>query len=91
MKSINPENFKVVDTISLANRPTNLFRGSDDKENKLDKFRKISELQDVMYAQSLWCFDLFAGMDTSGKDSLILRSLIKGVEVYSFKTLTRLS
>jgi hypothetical protein len=40
MKSINPENFKVVDTISLANRPTNLFRGSDDKENKLDKFRK---------------------------------------------------
>jgi hypothetical protein len=37
-----------------------------------------------MYAQSLWCFDLFAGMDTSGKDSLIqegFKSLIKGVGV----------
>jgi hypothetical protein len=51
MKSINPENFKVVDTISLANRPTNLFNeaSDDDKENKLDKVQqKLSELQDVM-------------------------------------------
>jgi PPK2 family polyphosphate:nucleotide phosphotransferase len=94
MKSINPENFKVVDTISLANRPTNLFNeaSDDDKENKLDKVqKKLSELQDVMYAHNRYgVLICLQGMDTSGKDSLI-REVFKefnprGVEVYSFKT-----
>jgi PPK2 family polyphosphate:nucleotide phosphotransferase len=94
MKSINPENFKVVDTISLANRPTNLFNeaSDDDKENKLDKVQqKLSELQDVMYAHNRYgVLICLQGMDTSGKDSLI-REVFKefnprGVEVYSFKT-----
>jgi PPK2 family polyphosphate:nucleotide phosphotransferase len=94
MKSINPENFKVVDTISLANRPTNLFNeaSDDDKENKLDKVQqKLSELQDVMYAHNRYgVLICLQGMDTSGKDSLI-REVFKefnprGAEVYSFKT-----
>jgi PPK2 family polyphosphate:nucleotide phosphotransferase len=94
MKSINPENFKVVDTIALANIPTNLFNeaSDDDKENKLDKVQeKLSELQDVMYAHNRYgVLICLQGMDTSGKDSLI-REVFKefnprGVEVYSFKT-----
>jgi PPK2 family polyphosphate:nucleotide phosphotransferase len=94
MKSINPENFKVTDTIVLANRPTNLFNeaSDDDKENKLDKVqKKLSELQDVMYAHNRYgVLICLQGMDTSGKDSLI-REVFKefnprGVEVYSFKT-----
>jgi hypothetical protein len=42
MKSINPDNFKVVDSIALAKIPTNLFNeaSEDDKENKLDKVQK---------------------------------------------------
>lgn len=94
MKSINPENFKVVDTITLANRPTNLFNeaSDDDKENKLDKVqKKLSELQDVMYAHNRYgVLICLQGMDTSGKDSLI-REVFKefnprGVVVHSFKT-----
>jgi len=94
MKSINPENFKVVDTIALDNIPTNLFNeaSDDDKENKLDKVQeKLSELQDVMYAHNRYgVLICLQGMDTSGKDSLI-REVFKefnprGVEVYSFKT-----
>ncbi|MBC5841224.1 polyphosphate kinase 2 family protein [Flavobacterium sp. F-380] len=94
MKSINPENFKVVDTITLANRPTNLFNeaSDDDKENKLDKVqKKLSELQDVMYAHNRYgVLICLQGMDTSGKDSLI-REVFKefnprGVLVHSFKT-----
>ena len=94
MKSINPENFKVVDTITLANRPTNLFNeaSDDDKENKLDKVqKKLSELQDIMYAHNRYgVLICLQGMDTSGKDSLI-REVFKefnprGVLVHSFKT-----
>ena len=94
MKSINPENFKVVDTITLANRPTNLFNeaSDDDKENKLDKVqKKLSELQDIMYAHNRYgVLICLQGMDTSGKDSLI-REVFKefnprGVVVHSFKT-----
>lgn len=94
MKSINPENFKVVDIIALATIPTNLFNeaSDDDKENKLDKVqKKLSDLQDVMYAHNRYSVLIcLQGMDTSGKDSLV-REVFKefnprGVEVYSFKT-----
>jgi PPK2 family polyphosphate:nucleotide phosphotransferase len=94
MKSINPENFKVVAPITLSKIPTNLFNeaSDDDKENKLDKVqKKLSELQDIMYAHNRYgVLICLQGMDTSGKDSLI-REVFKefnprGVEVYSFKT-----
>lgn len=94
MKSINPENFKVVDSITLSKIPTNLFNeaSDDDKENKLDKIqKKLSELQDVMYAHNRYgVLICLQGMDTSGKDSLI-REVFKefnprGVVVSSFKT-----
>jgi PPK2 family polyphosphate:nucleotide phosphotransferase len=94
MKSINPENFKVVGPIDLSKIPTNLFNeaSDDDKENKLDKVqKKLSELQDIMYAHNRYgVLICLQGMDTSGKDSLI-REVFKefnprGVQVYSFKT-----
>ena len=94
MKSINPDDFKVLSTIKLSDIPTNLFNSSDDdeKEEKLDKVQaKLSALQDVMYAHNRYgVLICLQGMDTSGKDSLI-REVFKefnprGVEVYSFKT-----
>ena len=94
MKSINPDDFKVVDTIKLSQIPTNLEIGASDdkKEDKLEKVsEKLSELQDVMYAHNRYgVLICLQGMDTSGKDSLI-REVFKGfnsrgVVVHSFKT-----
>lgn len=94
MKSINPDDFKVVNPIQLSEMPTNLFNNSDDeeKEEKLDKVQmKLSALQDVMYAHNRYgVLICLQGMDTSGKDSLI-REVFKefnprGVVVHSFKT-----
>ncbi len=94
MKSINPDDFKVVNPISLSNLPTDLKNGADDdeKEEKLDKVQeKLSKLQDVMYAHNRYgVLICLQGMDTSGKDSLI-REVFKefnarGVVIHSFKT-----
>lgn len=94
MKSINPDDFRVIDTIQLSKIPTNLnVQANDDKkEEKLDKVQaKLSALQDVMYAHNRYgVLICLQGMDTSGKDSLI-REVFKefnprGVEVHSFKT-----
>jgi PPK2 family polyphosphate:nucleotide phosphotransferase len=94
MKSINPDDFKVVDKIELSKIPTNLFNEASeaDKEEKLDKVQvKLSEFQDVMYAHNKYgVLICLQGMDTSGKDSLI-REVFKefnprGVVVSSFKT-----
>ena len=94
MKSINPDDFKVVNSISLSKLPTDLKNGADDdeKEEKLDKVQeKLSKLQDVMYAHNRYgVLICLQGMDTSGKDSLI-REVFKefnarGVVIYSFKT-----
>ncbi|UFH35433.1 PPK2 family polyphosphate kinase [Flavobacterium acetivorans] len=94
MKSINPDDFKVVRPIELSKIPTLLVEGSSDEEeeDKLDKVReKLSELQDVMYAHNRYgVLICLQGMDTSGKDSLI-REVFKefnsrGVVVHSFKT-----
>ncbi|WP_310381914.1 PPK2 family polyphosphate kinase [Flavobacterium sp.] len=94
MKSINPDDFKVVGKMELSKIPTNLFNASDEeeKEAKLDKVQaKLSELQDVMYAHNKYgVLICLQGMDTSGKDSLI-REVFKefnprGVVVHSFKT-----
>jgi PPK2 family polyphosphate:nucleotide phosphotransferase len=94
MKSINPDDFKVVNAILLSNLPTDLKNGADDdeKEEKLDKVQeKLSKLQDVMYAHNRYgVLICLQGMDTSGKDSLI-REVFKefnarGVVIHSFKT-----
>lgn len=94
MKSIDPNDFKVVSTIKLSEMATNLNIGADDdaKEDKLDNVReKISSLQDVMYAHNRYgVLICLQGMDTAGKDSLI-REVFKefssrGVVVHSFKT-----
>ncbi len=94
MKSINPDDFKVVNAIQLAQIPTNLNNKSsdEDKEEKLDKVQlKLSALQDVMYAHNKYSVLIcLQGMDTCGKDSLI-REVFKefnsrGVVVHSFKT-----
>ncbi|CAM2770511.1 PPK2 family polyphosphate kinase [Flavobacterium frigoris] len=94
MKSINPEDFKVVNKIELSKLPTNLDIGASDdkKEDKLeDVIDKLSDLQDTMYAHNRYgVLICLQGMDTSGKDSLI-REVFKdfnsrGVVVHSFKT-----
>ena len=94
MKSINPDDFRVIDSISLSKIPTELHNHADDdeKEEKLDKVQaKLSALQDVMYAHNRYgVLICLQGMDTSGKDSLI-REVFKefnprGVDVHSFKT-----
>ncbi len=94
MKSINPDDFKVVSAIKLSELATNLNIGADDdaKEDKLDNVRdKLSSLQDVMYAHNRYgVLICLQGMDTAGKDSLI-REVFKefssrGVVVHSFKT-----
>ena len=94
MKSINPDDFKVTSAISLAKLPTLLdVKGNEeDKIEKLEKVqKKLSALQDVMYAHNRYSVLIcLQGMDTSGKDSLI-REVFKefnprGVEVLSFKT-----
>lgn len=94
MKSINPDDFKVVEPIKLSKLPTNLDVGASDekKENKLENVsEKLSEFQDIMYAHNKYgVLICLQGMDTSGKDSLI-REVFKGfnsrgVVVHSFKT-----
>ena len=94
MESINPEDFKVTKSISLAEIPTELaVKATDDeKEEKLYEVqKKLSALQDVMYAHNRYgVLICLQGMDTSGKDSLI-REVFKefnprGVVVHSFKT-----
>jgi PPK2 family polyphosphate:nucleotide phosphotransferase len=96
MKSINPEDFKVVNKIELSKLPTNLDSDASDgkKEDKLENvIDKLSDLQDTMYAHNRYgVLICLQGMDTSGKDSLI-REVFKdfnsrGVVVHSFKTPT---
>lgn len=94
MKSINPDDFRVVKEIKLSKIPTNLNVDASDeeKEKELQNIqKKLSKRQDKMYAHNrhavLICLQ---GMDTSGKDSLI-REVFKefntrGVVVHSFKT-----
>jgi len=94
MKSIDPNDFKVVKKIKLSKIPTLLDIDADEetKEKKLDKVQsKLSDLQDIMYSHNKYgVLICLQGMDTSGKDSLI-REVFKefnprGVVVHSFKT-----
>ncbi len=94
MKSINPDDFRVIDKIELSKLPTELDIDADDdeKEEELLKIQqKLSKRQDAMYAHNRYgVLICLQGMDTSGKDSLI-REVFKefnprGVVVHSFKT-----
>ena len=94
MKSINPDDFRVIDKIELSKIPTelNIDNDDDEKEEELSKIQqKLSKRQDVMYAHNRYSVLIcLQGMDTSGKDSLI-REVFKefnsrGVVVHSFKT-----
>ncbi len=91
---MNVNDYKASGEIHLRNIPTKELKSDAKKE--LKKLRKkISELQDTMYAEGkhsiLICLQ---GMDTAGKDSLI-REVFKdvnarGVVVHSFKVPTEL-
>lgn len=94
MKSINPEDFRVTDSINLSKIPTlvDFDADEDEKEAKLVEIqKKLSKRQDMMYAHNRYAVLIcLQGMDTSGKDSLI-REVFKefntrGVIVHSFKT-----
>ena len=94
MKKIDFDDFKVTKTIKLKDFSTILDSDWDDdavEEKLLKTQKKLSELQDVMYAHNRYgVLICLQGMDTSGKDSLI-REVFKefnsrGVVVHSFKT-----
>jgi len=93
MKKINTEDFRVREGIKLSELPTTYELEASNKkiEKKTGLLReKLSELQDVMYAQNKYSVLIcLQGMDTAGKDSLI-REVFKefnprGMEVQSFK------
>jgi PPK2 family polyphosphate:nucleotide phosphotransferase len=91
---MNLDDYKVSSQIKLAELATKEV--VDDAKKKLKKIRrKISDLQDTMYAEGKYgALICLQGMDTSGKDSLI-REVFKdvnarGVQVHSFKVPTEL-
>ena len=91
---MNLEKYKVTDKVLLKNLVTKEIK--EDAKKQLKKLRKkISELQDTMYAEGKYSVLIcLQGMDTSGKDSLI-REVFKdvnarGVQVHSFKVPTEL-
>ena len=94
MKSVHYNDFRVVDQIMLSEIPT-LLEVKGDESDKVEKLKKVqkklSALQDVMYAHNRYSVLIcLQGMDTSGKDSLI-REVFKefnprGVVISSFKT-----
>ncbi|MFY9243585.1 MAG: PPK2 family polyphosphate kinase [Polaribacter sp.] len=91
---MNLHKYKVSSQIKLTDFSTKEV--IDDAKKKLKKCRKkISELQDTMYAEGKYgVLICLQGMDTSGKDSLI-REVFKdvnarGVQVHSFKVPTEL-
>ncbi|SEE38012.1 polyphosphate:nucleotide phosphotransferase, PPK2 family [Tenacibaculum sp. MAR_2010_89] len=91
---MNVEHYKVSKEIKLSTLSTKEVK--EDAKKELKKLRKkISELQDTMYAEGKYgVLICLQGMDTSGKDSLI-REVFKdvnarGVEVHSFKVPTEL-
>lgn len=86
------DQYKISKKINLAK--TGTFKEIKDAKEKLKQVRrKISELQDIMYAHGKYSMLIcLQGMDTSGKDSLV-REVFKdvnarGVVVHSFKTPT---
>lgn len=91
---MNLENYKASEGFKLKDTPT--LQEVKNAKKKLEKVRKkLSELQDAMYAEGKYAVLIcIQGMDTSGKDSLI-REVFKdvnarGVVVHSFKVPTEI-
>jgi len=98
LKKIDPNTFKVTQSIQLKNVSTtyNLDAKRKEIERELEDTRiKLAKLQDTMYAHGKYAaLVCLQGMDTAGKDSLI-REVFKdlnarGVVVHSFKVPTPL-
>jgi PPK2 family polyphosphate:nucleotide phosphotransferase len=96
MKSVNINDFKVIDKFEIKNSKTlyNLEAEDDVVEKELKRVRKkLGKLQDTIYAHGKYAVLIcIQGMDTAGKDSLI-REVFKdfnsrGVIVHSFKVPT---
>ena len=96
MKSVNIEEFKIVDSFNIKNSKTSYDIEADEKsvEKELRRVRKqLGKLQDTLYAHDKYAVLIcIQGMDTAGKDSLI-REVFKdfnsrGVVVHSFKVPT---
>ena len=91
MKPINSDDFKISGTFSISDMPTHVeIDGENAKEGLKKTGKKLSKLQDLMYANNRYSVLIcLQGMDTSGKDSLIRevfkRFNARGVNVYSFK------
>ena len=98
MKDITIEEFKISEKIKLSNTSTaiDLDASKDELEEQLEHTRKkLGKLQDKLYAHGKYAVLVcLQGMDTAGKDSLILEvfkdSNARGVVVHSFKTPTAL-
>ena len=75
MKSIPPDQYKVVTPIELKNSQTLLDLDTDEKsvEKELKRVRKkLGKLQDTLYAHGKYAVLIcIQGMDTAGKDRMI--------------------
>ena len=96
MKSINIEEFKIVDSFNIKKSVTayDIQADNDQVKKELRRVRKkLGKLQDTLYAHGKYgVLICIQGMDTAGKDSLI-REVFKefnsrGVVVHSFKVPT---
>jgi PPK2 family polyphosphate:nucleotide phosphotransferase len=96
MRSINIDEFKIVDSFNIKSSPTvfDIEADNDQVKKELKRVRKkLGKLQDTLYAHHKYAVLIcIQGMDTAGKDSLI-REVFKdfnsrGVIVHSFKVPT---
>ena len=96
MKSVNSNDFKIVNSFKIKDSATSYSLDADDDviEKELKRVRKkLGKLQDTLYAHNKYAVLVcIQGMDTAGKDSLI-REVFKdfnsrGVVVHSFKVPT---
>ncbi|MDH7444461.1 PPK2 family polyphosphate kinase [Aquimarina sp. 2201CG14-23] len=98
MNKINPEDFRVSESIELSKVATTYDLDASEKkiEKELEEVReKLGKFQDTIYAHDKYAILIcLQGMDTAGKDSLI-REVFKdfntrGIVVHSFKVPTEL-
>ena len=96
MKSVNINDFKVVNSFNIKASQTSYHIDAEDEivEKELRRVRKkLGKLQDTLYAHDKYAVLIcIQGMDTAGKDSLI-REVFKdfntrGIVVHSFKVPT---
>lgn len=94
MRTIHPDDFKIIQPIALSKTPTtfDIEADNDTIEVSLTEVsEKIAKIQEKMYAHNKYSVLIgLQGMDTSGKDSLIREVFkefnVRGIVVHSFKT-----